>query len=101
MNDNAALLGPLLQQFFAQHLIHHKCVSPQTIASYRDTFRLLLQFFQQQFRIEPSALRITDLEVSRILSFLDHLEEKRKNSARSRNLRLSACFASAENGQMG
>ena len=42
MTDAAPLLGPLLQRFFAEHLVHHKRVSLQTVASYRDTFRLLL-----------------------------------------------------------
>ena len=39
---------------------------------------------------EPATLRITDLHVPHVLAFLDHLEESRKNSVRSRNLRLSA-----------
>src|SRR5258705_10884604 len=91
MTDSAApLLGPLLQHFFAEHLVHHKRASPQTVACYRDTFRLLLEFLQRQCHIEPSALRLTDLDAPTILSFLDHLERERKNSVRSRNLRLAA-----------
>jgi hypothetical protein len=35
------LVGPLLQSFFSEHLCLHKRVSLQTIASYRDSFRLL------------------------------------------------------------
>lgn len=90
MTDAAPLLGPLLQRFFAEHLVHHKRASLQTVASYRDTFRLLLEFVQQQCHIEPSALRVTDLDVPVILRFLDYLESERKNSVRSRNLRLAA-----------
>lgn len=90
MNDSAPLLGPLLQHFFAEHLLHHRSVSPQTVASYRDTFRLLLQFLQKEYHLEPASLRITNLDAPSILSFLDYLELKRKNSVRSRNLRLSA-----------
>jgi integrase/recombinase XerD len=90
MTDAAPLLGPLLQRFFAEHLVHHKGASPQTVASYRDTFRLLLEFVQKQCHIEPSALRVTDLDVPVILRFLDYLESERKNSVRSRNLRLAA-----------
>lgn len=85
-----ATLGPLLQSFFTQHLQHHKRVSPQTVASYRDTLKLLLQFIQAQQGKEPAALCVTDLEVTVILSFLDYLEEQRQNSARSRNARLAA-----------
>src|SRR6266705_823530 len=84
------LVGPLLQSFFSEHLCSHKDASIQTIASYRDTFRLLLSYVQQTAGIEPSALRITDLEVTVILAFLAHLEEQRHNSARSRNIRLVA-----------
>jgi integrase/recombinase XerD len=84
------LVGPLLQSFFSEHLCSHKNASIQTIASYRDTFRLLLNYVQQTAGIEPSALRITDLEVTVILAFLAHLEEQRHNSARSRNIRLAA-----------
>ena len=68
------LVGPLLQSFFSEHLCSHKDASIQTIASYRDTFRLLLSYVQQTAGIEPSALRITDLEVTVILAFLAHLE---------------------------
>ncbi len=90
MTDSAPFLGPLLQRFFAEHLVHHRRASSQTVAAYRDTFRLLLEFLQKQRHIEPSALRVTDLDAPTILSFLDHLERERKNSVRSRNLRLSA-----------
>ena len=64
------LIGPLLQSFFSEHLCSHKRSSIQTIASYRDTFRLLLSYVQQTTGVEPSELRITDLEVPVILSFL-------------------------------
>jgi integrase/recombinase XerD len=84
------LIGPLLQSFFSEHLCSHKRASIQTIASYRDTFRLLLSYVQQTTGVEPSALRITNLEVPVILSFLAHLEEQRHNSVRSRNIRLAA-----------
>ena len=50
-------MGPLLQGFFVEHLRQHKHVSPQTVASYRDTFRLLLQFAHKQLRTEPAALK--------------------------------------------
>jgi len=90
MAESSPLLGSLLQHFFAHHLVHHKHASPQTIASYRDTFRLLLEFFQQKSGIEPSRLRVTDLDVPTTLNFLDYLELNRRNSVRSRNLRLAA-----------
>ena len=58
--------------------------------SYRDTFRLLLEFLHDTHGIEPSAAGIADLEVPVLLAFLDHLEYARHNAIRSRNLRLAA-----------
>ena len=84
------LLAPHLQIFFIQYLQSNKRASGQTIAAYRDTFRLLLQFIQQTQSIEPSKLRLPDLDANTLLSFLDHLEIKRNNSVRSRNARLAA-----------
>lgn len=90
MNQQSSLIGPLLQNFFVEFLCTQKRASPQTIASYRDTFRLLLRFMQEKHGIKPAAVRVTDLDVPVILSFLDHLEQARQNSVRSRNLRLAA-----------
>lgn len=80
----------LMQAFFAEHLAAHKRASPETICSYRDTFRLLLNFVQEEQRIMPSDVAVSDLDSPVILSFLDHLEVTRHNSVRSRNLRLAA-----------
>ncbi|MCP3712323.1 site-specific integrase [Paraburkholderia sp. CNPSo 3274] len=84
------MIGPLLQGFFVEHLLAHKHVSPRTVSSYRDTFRLLLQFVWDKTRIEPSSLRLSVLDAPVILLFLDYLEVQRHNSARSRNARLAA-----------
>jgi len=83
-------IGPLLQAFFTQHLLTHKRASPQTIASYRDSFRLLLQFVRETRGIAPTALRVPDLDVPVLLAFLEHLERDRHNGIRSRNARLAA-----------
>jgi integrase/recombinase XerD len=80
----------LLERFFTQRLIAQRRVSSHTIASYRDTFRLLLQFVQKRLHKPPSELTLTDLDPSVIGAFLDELEKERDNSARSRNLRLTA-----------
>jgi len=90
MKRNSNQIGPLLQNFFVDYLCTQKRSSSQTIASYRDTFRLLLEFIREQHGIEPAAVCISDLDVPVILSFLDHLEQSRHNSIRSRNLRLTA-----------
>ena len=90
MKQNSNQIGPLLQNFFVEYLCNQKRASPQTIASYRDTFRLLLEFIHDIHRVQPAAMSIKDLDVPVILAFLDHLEQSRHNSIRSRNLRLAA-----------
>jgi site-specific recombinase XerD len=80
----------LLERFFTQRLIAQRRVSSHTIASYRDTFRLLLQFVEKRLHKPPSRLALTDLDPSVIGAFLDELEKGRGNGARSRNLRLTA-----------
>jgi integrase/recombinase XerD len=80
----------LLERFFTQRLIAQRQVSTHTIASYRDTFRLLLQFVEKQSGQPPSRHALTDLDPPLIGAFLDGLEKDRGNGARSRNLRLTA-----------
>jgi integrase/recombinase XerD len=90
VSTKATLIGPLLQGFFVEHLLQHKHVSPQTISSYRDTFRLLLQHAHKKLKTEPVAIKIDAWDAPLILSFLDSLEIDRHNSIRSRNIRLAA-----------
>jgi len=84
----------LLQDFFSQYLVNQRNLSPQTVAAYRDTFRLLLAFLQTRRRKPPVDLQMADLDAPVILAFLDHLERERRNVIRSRNARLAAirCF---------
>ena len=65
-------------------------VSANTIASYRDTFRLLFTFAQARLRKSPSDLALGDLDAPFIGAFLIDLETKRGASAKTRNLRLTA-----------
>jgi integrase/recombinase XerD len=80
----------LLETFFTRRLIAQRKASPHTIASYRDTFRLLLQFAEKRLAKAPSSLTMEDLNAPFLGAFLDHLESTRANGARSRNLRLTA-----------
>jgi integrase/recombinase XerD len=89
MRDFADLPG-LLQSFFTTRLMTQRKASPHTIASYRDTFRLLLQFAQRRLRKAPSQLELNDLDGTLIGAFLEDLEKRRRNGPRSRNLRLTA-----------
>ena len=80
----------LLERFFTQRLITQRQVSPNTIASYRDTFHLLLEFALKRLGKAPSALALSDLDAPLICAFLDDLEQSRGVSVRTRNLRLTA-----------
>ena len=80
----------LLQRFFTDRLLKQLSASPHTVASYRDTFRLLLRFASEQRRKAPTRLRIEDLDADLIGDFLVHVETARQNGARSRNTRLAA-----------
>jgi site-specific recombinase XerD len=86
-------LADLLTRYFSEHLRQQRNVSQHTIAAYRDTFRLLLRFFKQTYRIPPAILELRELNAPRVLNFLTHLEEARHNSVRSRNARLAAIHA--------
>jgi len=83
-------LAPLLQRFFTQRLMQERRVSPHTISSYRDSFRLFLTFAHQRLHKRPAALVVEDIQAPLIVAFLDHLEQHRGLSVRSRNLRLTA-----------
>jgi len=80
----------LVQQFFTEYLVTQRALSPRTIASYRDSLMLFLDFAQQRIGKEPAAMHLSEIEPDLILAFLDHLEHERGNSVRSRNLRLAA-----------
>jgi integrase/recombinase XerD len=90
MTLSNSCLAPHVQAFFTHHLCQHKQASPQTIASYRDTFRLFLTFVKDTTGREPAALQVSDLDAPLVLQFLDYLEQQRGNTVRSRNLRLAA-----------
>jgi integrase/recombinase XerD len=86
----AANFVTLIQEFFCLHLVQQKDASSQTVASYRDTFRLLLGYIQRTRRKQPSALTLADLDAPTITAFLQHLEKKRGNKTQTRNVRFAA-----------
>ena len=88
-----ASLPRLLEGFFTERLMHQRQASPHTIASYRDTFSLLLRFVQKQTNKAPSTLSLQDLDAPVVGAFLNHLEQGRSNSPRTRNTRLAAIHA--------
>ena len=80
----------LVEEFFLDRLIRQRNSSPQTVAAYRDCFRLLFEFAREHRNKPADRMALTDLDAPFVLAFLDHLERVRKNSIRSRNARLAA-----------
>jgi len=83
-------LAPILEAFFTDRLMTQRAASPHTIASYRDTFRLLLGHIRDQHGTQPARLDLADLDAPVIGGFLTWLETARGNSAATRNNRLAA-----------
>lgn len=93
MSKSEPLLAPWVQNFFCQRLQAQQQVSPHTLASYRDTFRLLLNFVEHQTGRAPARQTLWDWNGPNILSFLDYLERERDCQPRTRNARLAALRA--------
>lgn len=85
-----SFIAPTLEAFFTVRLLEQRRASPHTVASYRDTFRLLFGFVQRRCGKAPSQLDFVDLEAAIIGAFLADLETTRQNSAVTRNVRLAA-----------
>jgi site-specific recombinase XerD len=83
------LIAPTMQSFFTDRLVKQRRVSPRTIAVYRDTMRLLLIFARDRIGQPPHKLDWADLDAAMITAFLEHLEQDRANTTRTRNLRLT------------
>ena len=83
-------LAPLLESYFRRRLAKQRNATPATLASYRDSLRMLILFAAARLRKEPAALVLEELDRDLVLAFLDELEEKRNNSIATRNARLAA-----------
>jgi integrase/recombinase XerD len=86
----APTLPALIERFFTDRLMRQRRVSPNTLASYRDSFRLLLKFAHKHLGKAPSSLNLEDIDARLVSAFLDDLETHRSTSVRTRNLRLTA-----------
>ena len=83
-------LSTCLHQFFGNYLPHIKGVSGHTIKAYRDAFTLFIPFAAKKLRIKTGSLMLDHLTPDLVLSFLVDLEQKRQNTAVTRNHRLAA-----------
>jgi integrase/recombinase XerD len=83
-------VAPTMEAFFTERLINQRGASPHTVASYRDSLRMLVSFAQRKTGVAPARLDFADLDAPLVGSFLDCLERERGLSVRSRNVRLAA-----------
>ena len=83
-------VAPTLQAFFTDRLLRQRDASPRTVTAYRDSLRLLVTWIHDTKKIPPHRLDWSDLDAATVTGFLDHLEHDRQNTARTRNLRLTA-----------
>lgn len=77
-----------VQRYFSSYLIGQHNYGKNTVASYRDTFKLLLTFLDKNNKKKKN-IPITDTDRDCITRFLNWLETERGNSAATRNVRLA------------
>jgi integrase/recombinase XerD len=83
-------LSSCVHQFFDHYLLHIKGVSYDTIQSYRDAFKIFLDFAAKHYGIKIKSLRVEHLSSDLIIAFLNNLQKDRKNVTKTRNQRLAA-----------
>ena len=83
-------VGPHLTAFLREYIPSQREMSVQTSDTYAYAFQLLVCFAAERLKSTPSALSIEQLDPTLVLAFLEHLETKRGNCARTRNSRLAA-----------
>lgn len=90
MSAGTPLLGAILASFFNDHLKLQRGLRPNSITSYADAMRLLLQFAAETRKKKITQVGLDDLDADVVSQFLNSLEESRSNVAQSRNQRLAA-----------
>ncbi len=90
MSADKPLLGTVLESYFNDYLKLKKGLRPNSISSYADAMRLLLQFASEAGNMKITNLGLDDIGPDLVSRFLSSLEQKRNNAAQSRNQRLAA-----------
>ena len=94
-------LAPAVESFFTGYLIAQRGASPHTIASYRDTLRLLFAWIREQSGTRPSDLDFADIDAATVSGFLAMLEDERHNTSRTRSQRLAAIHSLYRHAALG
>ena len=90
MARSSATFQEIVESWFLVWLMGHRGLSPQTVASYRDTFRLLIRWLDGERGIRPDEIDFEDVDRDAVVRFLDYLRETRGCSAKTVNCRLCA-----------
>jgi integrase/recombinase XerD len=85
-----SMIANYLKPFFSHYLPIQKGLSANTVLAYRDAIKLLLCYAADTFKKSVDALNIEEIEETLVLAFLDHLENARGCTPRTRNARLAA-----------
>ena len=83
-------IAPLIEVFLRETLARQRGVSRHTRDSYALSFQLLFTFAAKRLKVSPSALTLEQIDADLVSAFLEYLEDKRKNAAVTRNVRLAA-----------
>ena len=84
------LLGPFVRRFLLEHIIQERNLSPRTQASYREAILLLFRFLLDRHGTDPTQVTVEQVDADLVRDFLRDLEQRRGNSAATRNQRLAA-----------
>ena len=57
-------LAPTLEAFFTERLVNQRHASVNTVAAYRDAWRLVLRYAQNRTGKQPCQLDLTDLDAT-------------------------------------
>ena len=88
--SKCGLMGPWIKRFLLDHLIEERNLSRNTQRSYRDTLAMLMPYAATERNKPVDRLDVFDLSSDVLRGFLDHLEQSRRCSIRTRNQRLAA-----------
>src|SRR5215471_2625286 len=83
-------IAPHIEAFLREHLARQRGASQHTCDSYASSFQSLFEFASRKLKTPPSALTLEQLDATLVSMFLEHLETTRRNSAKTRNVRLAA-----------
>ena len=95
MKTTEPSIARYLKLFLVEYLTQQRGCSLNTMRSYRDALCALLRYLQARHKITPERVTVADLSAQKIMDFLDDLQQSRKNSDRTRNLRLAGIRAFA------